>query len=304
MTRWNEGCVKTTFQQGAPNEWRKIEDREILNIHQNFDDKVNLIVVVHGLQLKMPPNSERPRTPIMNPQQKRSMSASQRRVQRENVARICVADDTLHALTASVDEIEITKVALRTSGCKSLSMLVGVGLGLILSLIVASGLDATMHSSQTQTDRLAADNSFLESNPFAMILCYPSLPRATRSHDVNHTAEQEQRNVDHRLVSKAKQQLRNRNLLLIENHENISTALAELEDESFELIPLRDGTSWGTNSDEVKAFLQEADSLDFAERSDCESSLKHIFLELQTNASYVAFPAEARVEWSAGCARR
>ena len=93
MTRWNEGDVKTTYQQMAPNEWKKIEDREILNIHQNFDDKVNLIAVVHGPQLKMPPSSERPKAPIMNPQQKRTMSASQRRVQRENVARICVADD-------------------------------------------------------------------------------------------------------------------------------------------------------------------------------------------------------------------
>ena len=99
-------------------------------------------------------------------------------------------------------------------------------------------------------------------------------------------------------MNKAKQQLGKRSLLLIENHASISSAWAQLEDESFELIPLSDGSSWGTNSEEIKSLLHDANGLDFTEKSDCEAVLEKIISELQTNASYVAFPAEARVEES------
>ena len=125
-----------------------------------------------------------------------------------------------------------------------------------------------------------------------MILSYPPPARTTRSPEVNRSIEQERENVDRWLVGKAKAQLETRNLLLIENHENISTNLAQLEDESFELVPLRNGTSWGTNSEEVKSLLQSSGDLDLTDKSDCEALFERMLSELQTNASYVAFPAE------------
>ena len=198
---------------------------------------------------------------------------------------ICVQGDTFHALTASIDEIEATKVSLKASGCKSLGLFVGIGFGLLLSLMTTLGFMASMHKPGSQDERSAAETRFQEDLPFALILGYPH---------TYHKCEI----VDQWLVNKAKQQLGKRSLLLIENHASISSALAQLEDESFELIPLSDGSSWGPNSDEIKTLLHEVNGLDFTEKSDCDAVLEKIISELQTNASYVAFPAEARVEES------
>ena len=154
----------------------------------------------------------------------------------------------MHAFMADVDEIQIHKTSLKTSGCKSFGMLIGMGLGILLGLILAMGLRASAHISESQGDRLAADECFMKENPFAVILSYPPPSRMTRSPDVNRAIEQERENVDRWFVGKAKAQLETRNLLLVENHENISTHLAQLEDESVELVPMKDGTSWGTNS--------------------------------------------------------
>ena len=179
----------------------------------------------------------------------------------------------------------MTKVSLKASGRKSLGLLVGIGFGLLLSLMTTLGFMASMHKPGSQDERSAAETKFQEDSPYAMILGYPP---------THHKCEV----VDQWLAHKAKQQLGKRNLLLIENHASISSALAQLEDESFELIPLSDGSSWGTNSDEIKTLLHEVNGLDFTEKSDCEAVLEKIMSELQTNASYVAFPAEARVEES------
>ena len=123
-TRWNEGCMKTTFcmkttlMRTEPGSWRKVEDRYPVETWQECQglcgsDKVDLIVIIHGEALKMPEGSTRPNNPSVRAESRRTMTAAQKRSQAENVAMICVQDDTFHALTASIDEIEATKVSLK-----------------------------------------------------------------------------------------------------------------------------------------------------------------------------------------------
>ena len=70
---------------------------------------------------------------------------------------ICVQDDTFHALTASISEIKVTKVSLKASGRKSLGLLVGIGFGLLLSLMTTLGFMASMHNSGSLDERSAAE---------------------------------------------------------------------------------------------------------------------------------------------------
>ena len=121
---------------------------------------------------------------------------------------ICVQDDTFHALTASISEIEVTKVSLKASGCKSLGLLVGIGFGLLLSLMTTLGVMPSMHKPGSQDERSAAETRFQEDSPYAMILGYPP---------THHKCEV----VDQWLAHKAKQQLGKRSLLLIENQLSI-----------------------------------------------------------------------------------
>ena len=86
---------------------------------------------------------------------------------------ICVQDDTFHALTASISEIEATKVSLKASRCKSLDLLVGIDFGLLLSLMTTLGFMASMHNSGSLHERSAAEMKVQEDLPFAMILGYP-----------------------------------------------------------------------------------------------------------------------------------
>jgi len=164
-TRWDEGCMKTTFMQIEPGRWNKVEDRQPVNSWRDFGDKVNLIVVVHGEALKMPIGSTRPNNPSVRAESRRTMTAAQKRSQTENVAMICVQDDTFHALIASIDEIEVTKVSQKASGCKSLGLLVGICFGLLLSLMTTLGFMASMHTPESQDERSAAETKLQEETP-------------------------------------------------------------------------------------------------------------------------------------------
>ena len=166
--------MKTTFMRVKPGLWRKVEDRQPVESWQDshgFDgnEKENLIVVIHGEALKMPEDSTRPNNPRVSAESRRTMSSAQKKSQAEGIAMICVQDDTFHALTASIDEIEATKVSLKASGRKSLGLLVGIGFGLLLSLMTTLGFMASMHKPGSQDERSAAETRFQEDLPFAMI---------------------------------------------------------------------------------------------------------------------------------------